>query len=121
MAAPLVTAVMPEELLLSRQVLTPNSGRVTVCDRLDLVVTRDQAHMMADAFADLADDLDRAASKPRHPGYASLVMPAAQWVPCPTCRGEGALEDEADDGTPISRGCYGGCIDGQVLRQDTGA
>ena len=121
MAAPLITAVMPADLVLSRQVINAHSGRVTVCDRFDLVVTRDQAHEMADAFADLADDLDRAGARDRHPGFASLVMPAAQWVLCPVCRGEGALEDEADDGTPISRGCYGGCIDGQVIRQDTGA
>ena len=121
MAAPLITAVMPAELHLSRQVVTPNSGRVTVCDRLDLVVTRDQAHMMADAFADLADDLDRAGARDRHPGFASLVMPAAQWVMCPTCRGKDGLEDETDAGVPFVRACYGGCIDGQVLRQDTGA
>lgn len=118
MAAPLITAVMPADLVLSRQVINAHSGRVTVCDRFDLVVTRDQAHEMADAFADLADDLDRLGAPTRHPSRPVVPpMPAdVLMTPCPTCRGEGALEDETDDGTPISRGCYGGCLDGMVFR-----
>lgn len=118
MAAPLVTVVMPADLHLSRQVITPNSGRVIACDRLDLVVTRDQAHQMADAFSDLADDLDRAGARDRHPARPAVPpMPADILMKaCPTCHGKGGFDDETDEGVPFWRGCYGGCLDGVVFR-----
>ena len=109
---------LPFDVSFSRDPSRAPTGSLLIDGQVTVTGYANQLRIMSDALADLADDLDRAASKPRHPGYASLVMPAIEWVMCPTCRGEGSLEDEADDGTPIMRGgsCHGGCVNGEVPR-----
>jgi len=114
--------MLPFDVSFSRDPSKAPTGSLLIDGQVKVTGYANQLRIMSDSLADLADDLDRAATKPRHPGYAALLMPAATWVPCPTCRGESMLEDEADSGATILRSCYnGGCIDGQVLRQDTGA
>jgi len=110
--------MLPFDVSFSRDPSKAPTGSLLIDGQVKVTGYANQLRIMSDALADLADDLDRAATQPRHPGYASLVMPAIEWVMCPTCRGEGALEDEADDGTPIMRGgsCYGGCVQGEVPR-----